>query len=145
MIKCPKCGKPFPLGRKKLGYDYCINCTPQNYVRPYIEEQGEGEDTYTVMHVVTQQEYNIIQRGQRMMQTGRYITGSEQEDAPDMSTFEQQDEQEPQFTPAEREARLQAMEYEQQGMSEKTLEEVEQAAPFMDDDDFDADMLEDDA
>lgn len=141
MIKCPKCGKLFPLGRRKLGYQFCIACTPQNYVRPYIEEQGEGEDTYTVVHIVSQQEYNIIQRGQRMMQAGRYVTGSEQEDAPDMTTYEQQDEQEPHFTSAEREARLQSLEYEQQGMTERSIEEIEQDVPFADSD-FDSDNEE---
>jgi len=141
MIPCPKCGKPFPEGRKKLGYPFCVNCTPQNYLRPVIEDQGEGEDTYTVVHIVSQQEYNAIQRGQKMLHGGLSVN-PEMEDAPDTSTFEEQDEAMQQFSPQEREARLKAMENDQQGLSERTLEELEQAVPTMEDsyteDNFDA-------
>ena len=125
MVTCPKCGKPFPKGRKLLGYRYCIERTPQNYVRPVIEDQGEGEDTYTVVHIVSQQEYNAIQRGKKLLHGGLQVD-PDLEEAPDLSTFEQQDEEMQQLSPAEREARLQVMENEQQGLSEHTLEELEE-------------------
>lgn len=135
MVTCPKCGKPFPKGRKLLGYPYCIDCTPQSCVRPVIEDQGEGEDTYTVVHIVSQQEYNAIQRGKRLLHGGLQVD-PDLEDAPDLSTFEQQDEEMQQLSPAEREARLKAMENEQQGMSEHTLEELEEVDRSFQEEDF---------
>ena len=137
MIPCPKCGRPFPKGRRDLGYPYCVNCTPQSTYRPVIEDQGEGEDTYTVVHIVSQKEYNNILRGQKLLHGGVSVD-PEMEDAPDLSTFEEQDEAMQQFSPAEREARLQAMENDQQGLTEISAEEFE-AMAFRDDEVSDID------
>lgn len=31
--KCPRCGREIPLMRYKLGFPFCIECTPQTRVR----------------------------------------------------------------------------------------------------------------
>jgi|TARA_B110000090_G_C13207759_1_gene379522 RNA polymerase-binding transcription factor DksA len=30
-VNCIKCGNKFPLQRRKLGYEYCINCSTENF------------------------------------------------------------------------------------------------------------------
>ena len=130
-VICPKCKKPFPKQRRDLGYKFCINCAPQGSYYPIIESIGQGEEAETVMHIVTAQEYNAIQRGQRQMHGSFYNNPDvEEEEAPDMSTFEEQDEAVAHLSPAEREAQIEALEQEQQGLSEHTLEEMEEYAPL---------------
>lgn len=125
-VICPKCKKPFPKQRLDLGYKFCINCSPQGSYHPVIESIGQGEEAETVMHIVTTQEFNAIQRGQRQMHGSLYNNPDiEEEEAPDMSTFEEQDEAVSHLSPAEREAQIEALEQEQQGLSEHTLEEME--------------------
>lgn len=123
-VICPKCGKPFPKKRQELGYRFCINCSPQGTVRPIIESIGQGEEAEIIMHIVPQQEYNAIQRGRKMMHSSLY--GNPDEEAPDVSTFEEQEESVALLSPAEREAHLDTLEKEQQGLSERTLEDLEE-------------------
>lgn len=124
MVRCPKCGKLFPKGRKMLGYNYCIDCTPQSMIRPVIEGQLDGEDVVTTVRLVSQQEYNAIQRSKNVAYGGLSVD-PDIEEAPDLSTFEQQDEEIRQLSPADREAALQAAENEHQGMSENAMDELE--------------------
>lgn len=124
MVICPKCGKPFPKKRQELGYRFCINCSPQGTVRPIIESIGRGEEAETVMHIVSQQEYIAIQRGRNTMHSSLY--SNPDEEAPDVSTFEEQEESVSLLSPAEREAQLETLEKEQQGLSERTLEDLEE-------------------
>lgn len=135
-VICPKCKKPFPKIRQDLGYKFCINCSPQGVVHPVIESIGQGEEAETIMHIVSQQEYNTIQRGQRMLHANLYENPDiEEEEAPDMSTFEEQEEATSHLSPAEREAQIEALEQEQNGMSERSLEEFEDLMPLMDEED----------
>lgn len=132
-VICPKCKKPFPKKRLELGYRFCINCSSQGTVHPIIESIGQGEEAETVMHIVSHQEFVSIQRGQRMLHKSLYENPDtmEIEEAPDMSTLEDQDEQFAHLSPADREAQLEAIENEQAGLSERTLEDLQEAAPLL--------------
>lgn len=132
-VICPKCKKPFPKKRRDLGYRYCVNCSPQGSYFPVIESIGQGEEAETIMHIVSQQEYVAIQRGQRMLHANLYENPDiEEEEAPDMSTFEEQEESVSHLSPSEREAQIEALENEQNGISERSLEEIEDLMPLMD-------------
>lgn len=143
MIPCPKCGKPFPKKRRELGYNYCCDCSTERFKTCRIEDQGEGEDTYTVLTVLTQEEALAIAQAEGRARVDQI---PDQDPAPDYSTFEEQDEKLSEERPDlyRDETKLTEMEKEFAGMSERSIEEMEKLAPLMDDDEEPEDSLEDD-
>lgn len=143
MIPCPKCGKPFPKRRKELGYPYCCDCSTEKFKTCRIEDQGEGEDTYTVLTILTQEEALAISQAESRARVDQI---PDQDPAPDYSTFEEQDEKlsEERLDILRDTAKLTEMEKEFAGISERSIEEMEKLAPLMDDDEEPEDSLEDD-
>lgn len=142
MIPCPKCGKPFPKRRRDLGYNYCCDCSTEKTKTCRIEDRGEGEDTYTVLTVMTAEEALALARIEKQ---GKVDVIPDQGPAPDYSTFEEQDENQTAEVDLLKDSmQLTEMEKEFAGMSERSLEEMERIAPLMDDDDEDPEELLDD-
>lgn len=56
MIPCPKCGKPFPLKRKELGYNYCINCSSEKKYMGIVEGVGTEEEPMEIVRIVPREE-----------------------------------------------------------------------------------------
>lgn len=131
MIPCPKCGRPFPKRRKELGYNYCVNCSTEKPLVSFIEGQGEGEDVSTTVHIVTQKQAFELYKAEH---NGKVDINPEFEEAPDLSTFEQQEELTASLSPAEREAYLSELENEFTGMSERSVEELDFINPILGED-----------
>lgn len=137
MVKCPICGKPFPKKRLELGYNCCVNCSTEKPLVGLGEDLGEGDHTYSVLHIVKPEVARAVYAAQNM---GKGTVDIEEEfegDAPDFRTFEEQEDDLRTLNPTEREKRLQEMENEFQGMSEKSLEELEMSSKVLGVDDED--------
>ena len=132
MIPCPICGKPFPKKRKELGYNYCVNCSTEKPLVCRVEEHGEGDHTYDSIQIMKPEEAFAIYKAEHGL---KIEFDPEEETAPDYSTFEQQEEVTASMSPAEKERYLEELENEFTGMSERSVEELNQLAPLMDDDD----------
>lgn len=89
MMICTRCGRPFPKRRWELGYKYCIQCSTEKPKSIIIEGTMDGEDCQTSIHVVTQEEAKALNK------VIDKIKSIDTSDVPDMSTFESQDEFEP--------------------------------------------------
>ena len=84
MVTCPRCGRPFPLKRRELGYNYCINCSTEKHISYIIEGtlDGDGDDTvHDVLHIVSWEEAVRVNRIKEMQKPSR--------DIPDMRTIEE--------------------------------------------------------
>lgn len=133
MIPCPICGRPFPKIRKDLGYNYCVDCSTEKPLVCRVEEHGEGDHTYDTIQIMTQKQAFEIFKAEHNLQ-GKVDYDPELEDAPDYTTFEQQEEATASLSPAEREAYLAELENEFTGMSERSIEEMDKLSPLMDED-----------
>lgn len=131
MIPCPICGKPFPKKRKELGYNYCVNCSTEKPLVCRVEECGEGDHTYDTIQIMTQKQAYEIYKAEHGL---KIDYNPEEESAPDYSTFEEQEEVTASMSPAEKESYLEKLENEFTGMTERTIEEMDQLSPLMDDD-----------
>lgn len=131
MIPCPICGNPFPKKRKELGYNYCVNCSTEKPLVCRVEECGEGDHTYDTIQIMKPEEAFAIYKAEHNLKVDY---NPEEEPAPDYTTFEQQEEMTSSMSPAEKEAYLAELENEFSGMSERSVEEMDQLAPLMDDD-----------
>lgn len=142
MIPCPICGKPFPKKRKELGYNYCVNCSTEKPLVCRVEEHGEGDHTYDSIRIMKPEEAFALYKAEHNI-NGKIEYNPEEEAAPDYSTFEQQEEMTSSMSPAEKERYLEELENEFSGMSERSIEELNQLSPLMDDDDEEEEFEED--
>lgn len=124
MVKCPVCGKPFPKKRVELGYNTCVNCSTVKRVVGLGEDLGEGDHTYSVLHIVQPEVARAVYRAQNMGKVTVDVDAEDEGDAPDFRTFEEQEEDLHTLNPTEREAKYQEMENEFQGMTERSIDEL---------------------
>lgn len=136
MIPCPICGRPFPKKRKELGYNFCVDCSTEKPLVCRVEEHGEGDHTYDSIRIMKQEEALELYKAEHGL---KIDINPEYESAPDYSTFEEQEEATASLSPGEKEARLQELENEFFGMTERSLEELDQLSPLMDDDEEEED------
>lgn len=141
MITCPVCGRPFPKRRRELGYRCCVNCSTEKPLVAVIEGQEDGEDVSTTVHLVTQKQALAMYKAEH---NGRVDTNPDLETAPDLSTFEQQEELTASLSPAEREAYLSELENEFTGMSERSVEELDLINPILGEDEDEEEEFSDD-
>lgn len=126
MIPCPKCGQPFPkLRRDKYGYNYCVKCSTEKPLVCRVEEHGEGDHTYDTIRIMKPEEAFALYKAEHSL-NGKIEYNPEEEAAPDYTTFEQQEELTASLSPAEKEAYFTAMENEFAGISERSIEELDQ-------------------
>lgn len=114
MVKCPKCGRPFPKARKDLGYNYCVNCSTERPLVGLIEgigPEGDSMDSISIMRPDVAFKIEKARRG-----VSRSICITPDEDAPDMRAIEDQED----MSVSDRDTRLAGM------------EEVEYVAPSTD-------------
>lgn len=137
MIPCPICGNPFPKKRKELGYNYCVNCSTEKPLVCRVEEHGEGDHTYDSIRIMKQEEAFALYKAEH---NSKIDYNPEEESAPDYSTFEQQEEATASMSPAEKELLLKELENEFAGISERSIEEMDQLAPIMDDEEEEEDF-----
>lgn len=63
MIKCSRCGEPFPkLRLDKYGYDFCIKCSDVQKKVGRIRVVGEGDHTVTVLDILDQNTARKLQK-----------------------------------------------------------------------------------
>lgn len=68
MVICPKCGKPFPLKRKQLGYNYCVDCSAEKKYIAFVEGIGTEEEPMEAVRIVPRDEgINILKQTHRFM------------------------------------------------------------------------------
>lgn len=108
MIKCPKCGRPFPKARKDLGYNYCVHCSTERPVVGLIEGIGPEGDSMDSISIMKPEVAFRIERARRGI--SRSICISPDEEAPDMRTTEDQEDMT--ISSSDRETRLAGMEEE---------------------------------
>ena len=104
MVKCPKCGRPFPKARKDLGYNYCVNCSTERQVVGLIEGIGPEGDSMDSISIVKPDVAFKIERARRGVSRSICITPDE--DAPDMRAIEDQED----MSVSDRDTRLAGME-----------------------------------
>lgn len=125
MVKCPKCGRPFPKARKDLGYNYCVNCSTERPLVGLIEGVGPEGDSMDSISIMRPDVAFKIERARRGVSRSICITPDE--DAPDMRAIEDQED----MSVSDRDTRLAGM------------EEVEYAAPSTDEEKELGSVLED--
>lgn len=114
MVKCPKCGRPFPKARKDLGYNCCVNCSTERPLVGLIEgigPEGDSMDSISIMRPDIAFKVEKARRG-----VSRSICITPDEDAPDVRAIEDQED----MSVFDRDTRLAGM------------EEVEYVAPSTD-------------
>lgn len=90
MVTCPRCGRPFPKMRKDLGYNYCVNCSTERPVVGLIEGIGPEGDSMDSISIMKPEDAFRIEKARRGIY--RSICINPDEEAPNMRTFESQDE-----------------------------------------------------
>lgn len=125
MVKCPKCGRPFPKARKALGYNYCVNCSTERPLVGLIEGIGPEGDSMDSISIVRPDVAFKIEKARRGVSRSICITPDE--DAPDMRAIEDQED----MSVSDRDTRLAGM------------EEVEYVAPSTDEEKELGSVLED--
>lgn len=76
MIPCPKCGKPFPLKRKQLGYNCCVNCSAEKKYVAIVEGIGTEEEPMEAVRIVPREEGISILRQTHKLAVSRSIDWS---------------------------------------------------------------------
>ena len=125
MIKCPKCGRPFPKARKDLGYNYCVHCSTERPVVGLIEGIGPEGDSMDSISIMKPEVAFKIERARRGI--SRSICISPDEEAPDMRTTE--DQEDTMIASSDRNTRVSGMEEEYSA----TVEEVKDLGSVLDD------------
>lgn len=62
MIKCPNCREDFPLKRKELGYNICINCSQEKPKVAVSTVNGQGDHTWNDVIIMDQDKAHGIAR-----------------------------------------------------------------------------------
>lgn len=124
MVVCPICHNLFPKRRRDLGYNYCISCSTEKKQVAIIEgtsEEDGGDGVYTNINIVSAEEGSKIEHNRKVE---RII--ADEEDL-DMSTFE---DRERDGLSEDELASLRKINYESvdedQGFSERVMDEMEQ-------------------
>ena len=125
MIKCPRCGQPFPKARKDLGYNYCVNCSTERPVVGLIEGTGPEGDSMDSITIMKPELAFKIERARRGI--SRSICISPDEEAPDMRTTE--DQEDTIISSFDRETRIAGMEEEYA----TSVEEIKDLGSVLDD------------
>ena len=67
MIKCVKCNGDMPeLRLTKFGYKVCVNCSTEKQFKALSITGGEGDHTYNTIQVLTSDQYDSIQRQEKL-------------------------------------------------------------------------------
>lgn len=72
MTQCFKCGNDYPMKRKELGYNVCLNCSTVDKVVGITTVEGTGDHTYNDLIIMDRSKaIRIAQLEARM--TGRSV------------------------------------------------------------------------
>lgn len=76
MILCPRCGRPFPVKRKELGYNYCVNCSTEKGYVAIVEGIGTEEEPMEAVRIVPRDEGISILRQTHRLAASRSVDWS---------------------------------------------------------------------
>lgn len=143
MVRCSRCGRMYPKKRLELGYDYCVHCSTEKAVVCMIEEQGQGDHTWTDIVIMKPEEYRSIVKAK----TGK-LDKITDDVSPDMSSTEEQAEQEMYSSSVlesvnERDKYMNELEKEF-GNTDRLLDDLIQANQMLGFEEDDDDIVEDD-